>query len=238
MNIALELRKRIEGFNSGLVIKYSDLEDITDNILALSKALSRMVKDNKLEKIEKGVFYKPKNSKFGKISPNINEIIKKELEKDGQITGYVTGVNLYNKLGLTTQISNVIEIAINKRKLSKEIMGNKIKFIQVYSEITNENIPLLQILDTIKNIKKIPDSNLNENYKILKYKINQLNRTEQENIRDLALDYSPFTRAVLGIILEEVSQIDLSKLEKSLNSFTKFNLDINAIKNKKRWNIN
>jgi len=43
MNIALELRKRIEGFNSGLVIKYSDLEDITDNILALSKALSRMV---------------------------------------------------------------------------------------------------------------------------------------------------------------------------------------------------
>jgi len=160
------------------------------------------------------------------------------LEKDGQITGYVTGVNLYNKLGLTTQISNVIEIAINKRKLSKEIMGNKIKFIQVYSEITNENIPLLQILDTIKNIKKIPDSNLNENYKILKYKINQLNRTEQENIRDLALDYSPFTRAVLGIILEEVSQIDLSKLEKSLNSFTKFNLDINAIKNKKRWNIN
>lgn len=237
MNIALEVRNRIDSFDSGLVIKYSDLTDITDNVLALSKALSRMVKANKLEKIEKGVFYKPKNSKFGKISPNINEIIKKELEKNGQITGYVTGVNLYNKLGLTTQISNVIEIATNKRKVSKEIMGNKVKFIQVNSEITSENIPLLQILDTIKNLKKIPDSNLDENYKILKYKINELSMNNKERIRDLVLNYSPFTRALLGTILEEISSIDLSKLEKSLNSFTTFDLDI-EINNKKRWNIN
>lgn len=237
MNIALELRNRIDGFNPGLVIKYSDLEDITDNAIALSKALSRMVKANKLEKIEKGVFYKPKLSKFGKINPSINEIIKKECEKNGEIIAYITGVNLYNKLGLTTQISNVIELASNKRKPTKEIIGNKIKFIQTNSTISISVIPLLQILDALKNIKKIPDGNLKESYEILKYKINELNFDDKEKITDLALDYSPFTRAIVGTILEEVSNINLYKLEKSLNSFTSFDLDI-EIKNKKRWNIN
>lgn len=237
MNIALEVRNRIGRFDSGTVIKYSDLTDITDNVLALSKALSRMVKDNKLEKIEKGVFYKPKNSKFGKISPNINEVVKKELEKDGDISGYITGINLYNKLGLTTQISNVIEIATNKRKVPKEIMGTKIKFIQVNLKVDKNNVNLLQILDAIKSIKKIPDSNLNENYKIIKYKISELSQKEQEKIRDIALNYSPITRALLGSILEEISSVDLSILENSLNAFTKFNIDIDNIKNKKRWNI-
>ncbi len=237
MNIALEVRNRINSLDYGIVIKYSDLIDITDNLLALSKALSRMVKDNKLEKIEKGVFYKPKNSKFGKISPNINEIVKKELEKDGDISGYITGINLYNKLGLTTQISNVIEIATNKRKVPKEIMGTKIKFIQVNLKVDKNNVNLLRILDAIKSIKKIPDSNLNENYKILKYKISELSQKEQEKIRDIALNYSPITRALLGSILEEISSVDLSILENSLNAFTKFNIDIDNIKNKKRWNI-
>lgn len=237
MNIALELRNRIEGFNPGLVIKYSDLEDITDNAIALSKALSRMVKANKLEKIEKGVFYKPKLSKFGKINPSINEIIKKECEKNGETIAYITGVNLYNKLGLTTQISNVIEIASNKRKPTKDIMGNKIKFIQTNSTIDTNSIPLLQVLDALKNIKKIPDGNLKESYEILTYKINELSFEDKEKIRDLALDYSPFTRAIVGTILEEVSSINLYKLEKSLNSFTSFDLNI-EIKNKKRWNIN
>ena len=238
MNIALEVRNRINKFDEGLLIKYSDLNDITDNILALSKALSRMVKDKQLEKIEKGIFYKPKLSRFGKINPNLNEIIKKELEKDNEIVGYVTGVNLFNKLGLTTQISNVIEIATNKRKVPKEIMGNKIKFVQTSSKINKENIELLQLLDAIKNIKKIPDGNIEDSYKVLKYRINELNQNKQEKIRDLSLDYSPLTRAILGSILEEISIIELSLLEKSLNPFTKFNLDIVNIKNRKRWNIN
>ena len=237
MNVALEVRNRINSFDSGILIKYSDLTDITENVLALSKALSRMVKENKLEKIEKGVFYKPKKSKFGRISPSINEVIKKELEKNGEMVGYITGINLYNKLGLTTQISNVIEIGINKRKASKEIMGTKVKFIQVNSKIDKSTVNLLQLLDAMKSIKKIPDSNVNENYKILKYKINELNKFEQEKIINLALDYSPFTRAILGMILEEISSIDLSVLESSLNSFTKFNIEIDNIKNRKRWNI-
>ncbi len=238
MNIALEVRNRINKFDEGLLIKYSDLNDITDNILALSKALSRMVKEKKLEKVEKGIFYKPKLSRFGKINPNLNEIIKKELEKDNEIVGYVTGVNLFNKLGLTTQISNVVEIAINKRKAPKEIMGNKIKFIQISSKINKENIELLQLLDAIKNIKKIPDGNIKESYKILKYKINELNQSKQEKIRDLSFEYSPLTRAILGSILEDISKIELSLLEKSLNPFTIFDLDVSDIKNRKRWKIN
>ena len=50
MSIALEVRNRINSFSYGSIIKYTDLIDITDNVMALSKALSRMVQDKKLEK--------------------------------------------------------------------------------------------------------------------------------------------------------------------------------------------
>ena len=89
MNIALEVRNRINKFDEGLLIKYSDLNDITDNILALSKALSRMVKDKQLEKIEKGIFYKPKLSRFGKINPNLN-YLKKIYTQNGNFIGIET----------------------------------------------------------------------------------------------------------------------------------------------------
>ena len=56
MSIALEVRNRINSFSYGSIIKYTDLIDITDNVMALSKALSRMVQDKKLEKDRKRYF--------------------------------------------------------------------------------------------------------------------------------------------------------------------------------------
>lgn len=165
------------------------------------------------------------------------KIIKKELEINDKTTGYITGLALYNQLGLTTQIPNVVEIATNKRKLPKVVYGTKVKYIQIKASINNENIKLLQILDAIKNIKNIPDSELNTSYKILKSKVLDLGIEDQNSLVQLSFSYSPMTRALLGSILECSQRIDLMALKNSLNPLTRFDVKIDEIENKKRWNI-
>ena len=72
--------------------------------------------------------------------------------------GYLTGYSIYNQLGLTTQISNTIQIARNEIRPALNRDRYTIKFVKQKNTITKENIPLLQLLDAIKYIKKIPDS--------------------------------------------------------------------------------
>jgi len=237
MKVATEVRKKIDKIEAGTIFKYEDLGQKFKNNFALAKVLSRLVKENKIERIEKGMFYKTKKTRFGNLNPKTIDIIKKELEIKKEIKGYITGGLLYNKLGLTTQIPNVIEVAVNKRKPSKIINGNKVKYIQTTAPIKKENIKLLQLLDTIKNIKKIPDSDINESYKILKSSIINLSEMEKRKLLKLVMNYSPMTRALTGALLEESSDLNLNTLENTLNKFTKFDIKINSIKNKKRWNI-
>lgn len=237
MKVATEVRKKIAKIEEGTIFKYKDLEQQFKNNLALAKILSRLVKENKIERVEKGIFYKTKKTRFGNLNPNTIEIIKKELEVGKEIKGYITGGFIYNKLGLTTQIPNIIEVAVKKRKPLKTINGNKIKYIQTALPIKKENIKYLQLLDTIKNIKKIPDSNINESYKILKNNVIKLSEKEKEKFLKLSMEYSPMTRALTGSLLEESSNLKLDRLENSLNKFTRFDIKINLIKNKKRWSI-
>ena len=235
MKIATQVREYVDQLADGSVFKYEDLNRISHNKVAIAKILSRLTKENKINRIEKGIFYKAKKTRFGILNPEIEEIIKSEIKSDGKITGYISGAFSYNKLGLTTQIPNVIEIVTEKRKPSKIIGGIKIKYIQGTLKFTKSNVKYLQILDALKNIKKIPDSNLEDSYKILKKHIKSFKN--KKKFLDFGLESSPQTRALIGAILSEVSDLDLTNLEKTLNELTTFKLGIEQIKDKKRWHI-
>jgi len=68
---------------------------------AYYQMLSRMCKDGNITRITKGIYYRPKLSKFGAVPPSDHEIIR-SFTKDGQ--GVVVGYALYNALKLTTQV--------------------------------------------------------------------------------------------------------------------------------------
>ena len=172
--VATEVRKYVDNLNEGSLFRYEDLKKISDNKMAIAKILSRLTKEKKIDRIEKGLFYKPKVTRFGKLNPNIEKIIKAELKKENRVIGYISGDFIYNKLGLTTQIPKVIEVMTEKRKPTKIIEGVKIKYTQKFMKFTKKNIEYFQILDALKNIKKIPDSKIEENYEILKEVIKEL----------------------------------------------------------------
>src|ERR1700741_2667707 len=123
-----KIKKELSSIPEGEVFNYSRFLFENDNELAVIKALSRFVEKGDIIRAEKGRYYKPRKTRFGTLRPAENEIIKALTYKDNKPVGYLTGLSLYNRLGLTTQVSNVLTIARNSRLPVKELNGYRIKF--------------------------------------------------------------------------------------------------------------
>ena len=231
---------KIERLPKGYVFTYEDFINPANSKESIIKALNRLVTSGKIEKLSKGKFYKVKNTVFGKLKPNINQVVKDLLEKDGKVIGYITGYGIYNQLGFTTQVANTIQIAKNDVRPAIQRGIYKISFVKQKNNITKDNIYLLQILDVIKNIKKIPDSSIDNSIKILLSLIDKLPEIKYKTLIRLSLKYPPSTRALLGALLENLNKTDdLIKLRSSLNPISTYNIKIsnNILPTKTNWNI-
>lgn len=231
---------KINRFKSGFVFTYKDFSLPVNKVSALKKVLNRLVESGKIERLSKGKFYKPIPGMFGMLKPDEYQVVKDLLKENGKEIGYLTGISMFNKLGLTTQISNTIQIGTNIDK--KSIIRGKynIRFIRQRNKINKDNYYLLQILDTIKFIKRIPDANENSSFKIIMNIIQNLSIEEKKILIKLALRYNSATRALTGAILEilegESFTVDLYNSLKPTTVFS-INISENILKNKKKWMI-
>jgi len=230
----------IDRLPKGYVFTYADFIAEVNKKEAVIKALNRMVKAGKIAKLSKGKYYKPENTPFGMLQPNQAQVVKDLLEEDGKIVGYLTGYSIYNKLGLTTQVSNIIQIGRSQIRPNFKRERYFISFIRQKNTITKENIPLLQILDSIRYIKKIPDATIETSCKRLLSIIKNLSEKDKGTMVRLALKYPPVTKALLGALLEELKESSLIEpLYKSINPITKYKLKGagNLLRAAGKWNI-
>jgi len=230
----------IDRLPKGYIFTYADFIAEVSQKEAVIKALNRMVASGKIAKLSKGKYYKPENTPFGNLQPNQAQAVKDLLEENGKITGYLTGYSIYNQLGLTTQVSNTIQIGKNQIRPNFKRERYTIAFVKQKNTITKENIPLLQLLDTIRYIKKIPDASIEYSCKRFLAIIKKLDEKEINTMIRLALKYPPATRALLGALLEQLQQGKATEsLLKSLNPITKFKLvgATKALSSTVKWNI-
>lgn len=240
MKITEYITNSIDRLPKGYVFTYADFIGKVKNREAIIKALNRMAASGKIAKLSKGKFYKPEDSAFGKLQPNRYQLVKDLLEEDGKIIGYLTGYSIYNQLGLTSQISNIIQIGRNTVRPGFRRGEYKISFVLQKNTITKDNIPLLQILDSIRYIKKIPDTTISSACKILLEIIRKLSKEDKATLVRLALKYPPAARALLGAILDEIGKSSLTEpLLKSLNPITIYKLPgaEKVLSSLNKWNI-
>lgn len=114
MKIAEKIAFIIDRLPKGYVFTYADFTTEVSQKEAVIKALNRMVASGKIAKLSKGKYYKPEITPFGNLQPTQAQVVKDLLEENGKITGYLTGYSIYNQLGLTTQVSNIIQIGKNQ----------------------------------------------------------------------------------------------------------------------------
>ncbi len=240
MNTTDYIAFTIDRLPKGYVFTYADFTIEVNKKQAVIKALNRMAAAGKISKLSKGKYYKPENTPFGNLQPNQAQVVKDLLEENGKIIGYLTGYSIYNQLGLTTQVSNTIQIGKNEIRPNFKRERYTISFIKQKNTITKENIPLLQILDAIRYIKKIPDASIESSCNRFLAILKNLDSKEISTLVRLALKYSPATRALLGALLDEIQLDKISdSLLKSLNPITKYKLlgASKVLANTEKWNI-
>jgi len=98
-----EIVKRIESTNEGKILFISDFSDINDNEKVVSRALSVEEKKGKIVRLAKGVYLRPKNTRFGIVYPSIDEMVRAIAQRD-KVQVQPSGVTALNKLGLSTQV--------------------------------------------------------------------------------------------------------------------------------------
>lgn len=229
MSIAQIIEKSVESIPAGKIFSYQELPCYAKSPGAVMKAISRLVEEKRLERFAKGRFYVPKEGLLGSRKPSDSELLRSVLYKDGRLRGYVTGLSLFNQLGLTTQVPRTVTLAVNGGRQEKEFGTIKIKTQVTRVPIEERDVPLLQYLDALKEIKTIPDSNINLSLKILRKKISESSEQDQARLVVLAEKYySPQVRALVGLLFSSLELSVQESLALSLNPTTTYKLNLNT----------
>ena len=119
------------------------------------KQLNILVEEGKLVRFEKGVYYIPTDTVFGKSLLNPRKVIEKKYISDSTgVVGYYSGVTFQNQLRLSTQMSNVIEIYTNNElsKVRDVFVGNqKVLLRRARTKITDANFAVLSFLELMND---------------------------------------------------------------------------------------
>ena len=239
-NISNIVRNQIEKSTYGYVFTASDFPVDVTKQKSVNKVLENLTKEGKVRRLSKGRYYKTKMTEFGELRPDSFQIVKDLLTDNNKLIGYITGYQIFNELGLTTQVSAILQIGTLKDKKNMERGYYRIKFVKQWNPITKENIPLLQLLDCLRFFKNIPDAMPTDSSQRLLLLLSELDDKQRNKIKKLALKYTPQTIALLGAMLETLhSNEDVEILRKSLNFQTFYNLSIpqEILPTQKKWNI-
>ncbi len=240
MSIAQTIQNTVEAMPAGQIFGYQELPGYAKSPDAVIKAIGRLVSDRRLERFSKGKFYVPKKGVFGIRKPSDSELIRSMLYKDGRLRGYVTGLSLYNQLGLTTQVPRTITVSYNGGRQEKEFGTIRIKTVVTRIPVQEKDVKLLQYLDALKDIKKIMDSDINLSLEIMCRYISELSDREQARLLKLAKNYySPQVRALLGLLFSSLKLSVPRSLVRSLNPITIYKLKLDQSKwpMAREWNI-
>ncbi len=242
MSVMTEVKEKIDQFPKCKLFTVRDFYPLNvESAQALTKSLSRLVKTGEIKRFSKGRYYIPKITRFGERGPSEEEILESFTRSNGNIVAYKSGITAYYEMGLTTQIPNVIILAStqSKRK-SLPTQYLRCKTVRAYANPEEAgNITLLQILDAVRDFKKIPDTSPNDVIKRLRTIIKKnVKEKDFDKLMTLVVNYPPYTRAVLGAILDSL-EINTNNLKSTINVQTKFKLKISntTLPNKKDWNI-
>ena len=120
------------------------------------KSLERMAKNGKLVHLTKGLYYRPKISRFGTI-PITDEEISDHYLKAGH--GVMVGYRMYNKKGITTQIGKQVEILSNTLMEEKKNIQN-VSVRKISVELNRETVPIIETLEILQDYRRIEDMNV------------------------------------------------------------------------------
>jgi Family of unknown function (DUF6088) len=230
-HIMASIRERIERGGERLW-QYGDFRDLP--FTAVAQALSRLQRAGSVERLSKGVYYRTRDTAFGKSRPNPTAIRNLAL-KDRTI--FPAGIAAANLLGFTTQTAKGDEVATNSPSLPRKLVGTETiihtRRPQAWAGLSGEDAALLDFLRSGGRTSELgPAETVNRALGLLSEKGRYqrlLNVTDSE---------PPRVRAILGAIGEQLSESEmlLERLRKSLNPLSRFDFGLlSGLRHANKW---
>lgn len=123
--------------------------------VAFAQIISRLCRSGEIERVSKGIYCRPKKTRFGTVLPSEREIV--DLFTTGS-NGVLVGYGLYNALGVTTQISKRQTVYSSLAKEQLKQIGN-VTIRKYELEYTSEVKSVIQLMELLHHYKEIQDVN-------------------------------------------------------------------------------
>jgi hypothetical protein len=240
MKVAERIQGIIEGIPEGRIFGYDALGLDKRQYAAATKAVERLVIKGILQRYSKGIFFRPKKTIFGEIGPSESEILGRYLYNKGKQVAYITGSALYHRMGLTTQVPSVLQIASKGERIRINNGTVQARPAKSYVDVSADNVSQLELLDALKDFRQIPDLDRSVAISVLSARLKQMSTDELGRLSGYAQAYPPRVGALLGALLDFCGQKNLAdKISSYLNPLTKFRLGIQPgeLPTAPRWNI-
>ena len=162
----------------GEVYRRSDLEYFST---AIDRHLAQLTKEGTLIKLLQGLYYSPKQSKFGAVPPNDNSLVACYL-KDKQFL--LVSPNAYNTLGLgLTQLYNTTWVYNHKRNGEIKINGKSFIFKSktAFPNSVSKAYLLVDLLNNIEGLAEDQSATIKKVEKhISKFELSELMKLTQQ----------------------------------------------------------
>lgn len=191
---------------------------------AVAQALSRLKREGALDRLSKGVYYRPRETAFGKSRPNPKDV--QELASRHK-TVYPAGIAAANLLGFSRQTARMGEVATSASSLPRKLLSDATvihtRRPSAWAQLSADNAAMLDFLRRGGQTSDLsPTQTVSRALKLLS------EPGRYEALLTVAGSEPPRVRAILGAIGEELNKdgVALDKLRRSLNPFSRFDFGL------------
>lgn len=225
------VRHRIERGGERLW-RFEDFRDL--RFSAVAQALSRLTRQGTIERLSKGVYYRNRETVFGKSRPNPATIRKLASR---QKTLFPSGIAAANLLGFTTQMPKQGEIATSALSLPRKLVGNDTlihtRRPEAWASLSETDAALLDFLRYGGKFSELSQEDTIHRLSALLSEQGRLSR-----LLKVADSEPPRVRAMLGALGERlgINRRTLQHLRVSLNPLSQFDFGmLAALPNARSW---
>lgn len=219
--VAATVRRRIERGGERLW-RLEDFRDLP--FMAVAQALSRLAKAGLIERLSKGVYYRARQTAFGKSRPN-PAAIQKLAAKRKKL--FPSGTAAAGLLGFTTQTAGRGEVATSASSLPRKLVGQETivhaRRPEAWSKLSEPDAALLDFLRRAGRASELAPAETIQRMLTL---INDGGRYQR--LLAVAMTEPPRVRAILGALGEQLGRPtrELDRLRTSLNPSSRFDFGV------------
>ncbi|HEX2918237.1 MAG TPA: DUF6088 family protein [Edaphobacter sp.] len=201
---------------------------------AVAQAFSRLTRKGTLQRLSKGVYYRPRKTSFGPSRPSPAAI--RQLAQRTK-TVFPSGSSAANLLGFTTQTPMRGEVATSSLSLPKKLIGAETRVHARRPEAWRElSETEAAILDFLRSGGKTGELSPEQTVSRMLHLLSQDKRLKK--LLAVADTEPPRVRALLGAFAEELQTrpSTLEKLRATLNPLSRFNFgQFSTLPTARKW---